>query len=168
MAPSARPPSDPLRLPGTLLGVGLGGFVDGIVLHQVLQWHHLLSSSGEDRLGLRRYDVTTVAGLEVNTLWDGLFHALAWVAVVAGLAVLVTRTAPPRARVVGSAALWGRVLAGWGLFNLVEGLVNHQLLGIHHVRSGPHEVWYDVGFLVLGALLVAGGTALARSAARAG
>ena len=24
---------------GMLLGVGFGGFVDGILLHQILQWH---------------------------------------------------------------------------------------------------------------------------------
>ncbi|MFH9118580.1 DUF2243 domain-containing protein [Streptomyces globisporus] len=31
-----------LQLPGIILGVGLGGFVDGILLHQLLQWHHML------------------------------------------------------------------------------------------------------------------------------
>jgi uncharacterized membrane protein len=51
---------------------------------------------------------------------------------------------------------------GWGLFNLVEGIVDHHILGIHHVRSGPHQVWYDVGFLVLGAVLVLAGRLLAR------
>jgi hypothetical protein len=30
-----------LTTPGILLGLGLGGFVDGIVLHQILQWHHI-------------------------------------------------------------------------------------------------------------------------------
>jgi hypothetical protein len=25
------------------MGVGLGGFVDGILLHQILQWHHMLT-----------------------------------------------------------------------------------------------------------------------------
>jgi uncharacterized membrane protein len=25
------------------MGLGLGGFLDGIVLHQVLQWHHMLT-----------------------------------------------------------------------------------------------------------------------------
>ena len=29
---------------GLLLGMGLGGFFDGIVLHQLLQWHHMISS----------------------------------------------------------------------------------------------------------------------------
>ncbi|MCK1539441.1 DUF2243 domain-containing protein, partial [Bradyrhizobium sp. 176] len=28
---------------GVLLGLGLGGFFDGIVFHQLLQWHHMLS-----------------------------------------------------------------------------------------------------------------------------
>ena len=29
---------------GILLGVGLGGFFDGIVLHQLLQWHHMITN----------------------------------------------------------------------------------------------------------------------------
>jgi uncharacterized membrane protein len=32
---------------GVLLGLGLGGFVDGIVLHQILQWHHMLTDYGD-------------------------------------------------------------------------------------------------------------------------
>lgn len=52
---------------GFLLGLGLGGFFDGIVLHQVLQWHHMLSSAG--------YPPDTLANLEANTFFDGLFHA---------------------------------------------------------------------------------------------
>src|SRR3954447_23051246 len=47
----------PPRAPGLLLGIGLGGFVDGILLHQILQWHHMLTSTGS-------YPMTTVAGLE--------------------------------------------------------------------------------------------------------
>ena len=31
---------------GILFGLGLGGFFDGIILHQVLQWHHMLTSAG--------------------------------------------------------------------------------------------------------------------------
>ena len=34
----------PLISAGTLLGIGLGGFVDGIVLHQMLQVHNMLSA----------------------------------------------------------------------------------------------------------------------------
>jgi uncharacterized membrane protein len=159
----AAPTTPSLTLPGVLLGVGLGGFVDGIVLHQMLQWHHMLSSTDHDRVGIPFYPVDTVRGLQVNTLWDGLFHVVAWLSVLAGLTVLASRTrrAQPWSRT--SRALWGAVLMGWGLFNLVEGIVDHHLLGIHHVRSGPHQTWYDIGFLVVGALLVLGGRLLARS-----
>ena len=58
------------------------------------------------------------------------------------------------------------MLAGWGLFNLVEGLVDHHLLGIHHVRAGAGQSAYDVAFLVLGAALLAGGLTLARRPTR--
>ena len=140
-------------LPGLLLGIGLGGFVDGILLHQVLQWHHMLTSTDS-------HPATTVAGLEANTLADGLFHAATWICVAAGVRLGVRgwqrgELAPPWRR------HYGLLLAGWGGFNLVEGLVDHELLGIHHVRDdlgGP--VGWDLAFLALGALQVALGVAL--------
>jgi uncharacterized membrane protein len=153
---SASPP----RAPAFLLGVGLGGFVDGIVLHQLLQWHHMLTDTGD-------HPATTVAGLEANTVADGFFHLATW-AFVATATVLTVRAwqrgelAPPWR------AHFGLVLAGWGAFNVVEGLVNHQLLGIHHVRDdlgGP--LGWDLAFLALGVLLILGGLALARSGERA-
>lgn len=64
--------SDPPHFPvsaGILFGLGLGGFFDGIVLHQILQWHHMMS----DTAG---YPVTTLRGLEVNTVADGFFHVV--------------------------------------------------------------------------------------------
>jgi uncharacterized membrane protein len=151
-----------LRLPGILLGVGLGGFVDGILLHQLLQWHHMLTSTDHDRIGVKYYDPKSVSGLEMNTVWDGVFHTVCWLAVLSGLAVLYARVTTGRRRVWASRVLWGWILAGWGLFNLVEGLLDHQILGIHHVRGGSYQVWWDVAFLVLGALLVAGGLLLQR------
>jgi uncharacterized membrane protein len=144
------------RAPALLLGVGLGGFVDGIVLHQLLQWHHLLTSTGD-------HPMTTVAGLEVNTLADGLFHLATWVCVAVSSTLLFAawrdgRLAPPwRAHV-------GLMLAGWGAFNLLEGLIDHQLLGIHHVRDdrgGP--IGWDLAFLALGAGLALVGWWLVRS-----
>ena len=146
--------------PSFVLGLGLGGFIDGIVLHQVLQWHHLLTgdSGGEP--------MNTVAGLETNTLADGLFHVATWILVAVATSLLVRawqrgELAPPwRVHV-------GLLLAGWGVFNLVEGVVDHQLLGIHHVRDdlGAPLGW-DLGFLAFGALLVAAGAALVRSPRR--
>ena len=33
---------------------------------------------------------------------------------------------------------------GWGLFNLVEGIIDHHVLEIHHVRDMPvHVPMYD-------------------------
>ena len=150
----------PPRAPAFLFGLGLGGFVDGIVFHQVLQWHHLLTgdAGGEP--------IDTVGGLEANTLADGLFHLATWVLVV--VAMLLTVRAWRRGEL---APPWGvhagLLLAGWGVFNLVEGLIDHQLLGIHHVRDdlGAPLGW-DLAFLALGAVLIAAGLALSRSAGR--
>ncbi|RWO03255.1 MAG: DUF2243 domain-containing protein, partial [Mesorhizobium sp.] len=56
-----------------------------------------------------------------------------------------------------------------GMFNLVEGVINHQLLGIHHVNETvPQDQWiyWDIGFLIWGALMLIGGLALARRGKR--
>jgi len=143
--------------PGILLGAGLGGFVDGIVLHQILQWHHLLSSTDSDRVGIRYYPTDTVHGLRINTLWDGLFHTCTWLMVLVGLAWLFSRVDQSDSRVWRGRSLWGWVLVGWGIFNVVEGLVDHHVLGIHHVRAGEHELAWDLGFLAVGAVLALGG-----------
>ncbi|WP_445255854.1 DUF2243 domain-containing protein [Nocardioides aurantiacus] len=149
----------PSRVPGLLLGIGFGGFVDGIVLHQVLQWHHMISS-------VPGSPTTTVAGLEANTLADGFFHVLTWVLVLAGSLATVSAWRQDRVAPTWSFHL-GLLLAGWGLFNLVEGLVNHQLLGVHHVRDdlGAPLSW-DLGFLASGVLLVVVGWAVHRRGAR--
>lgn len=135
---------------GILLGIGLGGFFDGIVLHQILQWHHMLTSAG--------YPATSVENLELNTLWDGLFHAATWIFTVAGL-LLLWRVLRRSSGYWSMRLLIGCLLAGWGLFNLVEGIIDHHILGIHHVREGAaHRLAWDLGFLVWGAvMLVIGG-----------
>lgn len=156
--PQAPPPSRPFPTGGAiLLGAGLGGFFDGIVLHQVLQWHHIASSAG--------VPVDTVEGLQRNTLLDGLFHVATWIMTVAGISLL-WRGARGGARLPWS-RLIGGALMGFGLFNLVEGLVNHQLLGLHHVNeTAPPDQWFlwDLGFLVSGVVLLALGYGLSRKA----
>ena len=145
---------------GILFGLGLGGFFDGIVLHQLLQWHHLLTSAG--------YPPDSVENLKVNTLWDGLFHALTYVFVAAGLAVLWRAARRTHLR-WSSKLLLGTLLMGFGLFNLVEGTINHQILGLHHVNeTAPREQWiyWDLGFLAWGAAMLAGGWLLLRAGRR--
>jgi uncharacterized membrane protein len=157
-----------IRLPGIVLGVGLGGFVDGIGLHQLLQWHHMLSSTGSDNVGLRTFPVNTVPGLKMNMVWDGLFHTFTWLSVLIGLYLLYSRVVAARGQVWGSRVLWGWILVGWGVFNLVEGVIDHHLLGIHHVRAGPNQLWWDLAFLTLGAVLVTVGWLLQRGGGPAG
>ena len=143
------------RAPGILLGIGLGGFVDGIVLHQILQWHHMLTDHGD-------YPATSVAGLETNTLWDGAFHAATLVAVAAGIYILWRRTRNWR-RPMSGRTLVGWMLVGWGMFNLIEGVVDHHILTIHHVREGGNETTWDLAFLTFGGVLVVAGSLLFRS-----
>jgi uncharacterized membrane protein len=162
MAPAKQSSNRRFVTGGLFMGIGLGGFVDGIVLHQILQWHHMLTSTDRDNIGLRNYPASTVRGLEVNTLWDGLFHATAWIFVAVGLA-LVWRARPAGQASSSGSSLFGLLLAGWGLFNLVEGIVDHHLLGIHHVKPGDNQLLFDLAFLAFGVLLLAGGWALYRS-----
>ena len=140
-----------------LFGIGLGGFFDGIVLHQLLQWHHMVSHDN-------RYPTNTVAGLEVNVFWDGMFHVLTYIAVGLGLWLLWRAGRYPHAP--WSTRLFvGVMLMGWGAFNLVEGTINHHLLSIHHVNQTVAErywVWWDAGFLLWGAVMLVGGWFLAR------
>jgi uncharacterized membrane protein len=147
---SARKPS---IAPGLLLGLGLGGFVDGIVLHEVLQWHHMVSN-------VHDYPTGTVPGLEANVLADGLFHVATWLLVMAGMTLTVVSWRQGRLAPTWSFHL-GLLVLGWGLFNVVEGVIDHLLLQVHHVRDdlgGPLS--WDVGFLAFGVLLVVGGWVL--------
>jgi uncharacterized membrane protein len=108
---SARP--RPTRAPGLLLGLGLGGFIDGIVIHQLLQWHHMISHTDD-------HPVDTVAGLEANTLADGFFHVGTWVLVALGMLVMLRSwqqgRLAPNFRVQA-----GLLLAGWGSSTLWRG-----------------------------------------------
>jgi uncharacterized membrane protein len=138
-----------------LLGIGLGGFLDGIVLHQILQWHHVLSDRCDDT-----FPASTVDTLQHNTTWDGVFHAGTWVVVLAG--TLLLARAPAAARRPSWRGLVGLLLVGWGAFNVAEGVIDHHVLGLHHVRDDVEDpLWWDTGFLALGALLVVAGSILA-------
>jgi uncharacterized membrane protein len=138
---------------GTVLGMGLGGFVDGIVLHQILQVHNMLSAVRPP---------TDLVNLEINMFWDGLFHAATWILTAVGLALL-WRTVRDGGRPLSTRVFVGSLLLGWGIFNTVEGVIDHLVLGIHHVveRAGL-SVW-DALFLASGVALVLGGWRLVRT-----
>jgi uncharacterized membrane protein len=142
----------PLISAATILGIGLGGFVDGILFHQLLQAHNMLSAI------LPR---VTLINLEINMFWDGVFHAFTWTMTVLGLALLWR--AFGRADVPHSTKTFvGSLILGWGLFNFVEGVIDHRVLGIHHVYEyGNHLLW-DMAFLGSGVVFILIGWALIR------
>ncbi|HEY6556734.1 MAG TPA: DUF2243 domain-containing protein [Polyangiaceae bacterium] len=138
---------------GILLGAGLGGFFDGILLHQILQWHSMLSSV---------HPPTDLVSMKYNMLWDGVFHAFTWTATVLGLTRLWR--AGQRSDVPWSTHTFvGSLLLGWGLFNFVEGLIDHQILGLHHVHPGEGQLAWDLGFLASGLLFLGAGWLLVRA-----
>ena len=140
----------PLVAAGTCLGIGMGGFVDGIAFHQILQLHNMLSAVRPP---------TTLVNVEVNMFWDGLFHAGTWAATAAGLALLWRAALRPDF-VPSTRSFVGSLLAGFGLFNAVEGVIDHHLLQIHHVVEGPGHLPYDLAFLASGAVLLVAGWGL--------
>jgi uncharacterized membrane protein len=132
---------------GTLLGIGLGGFVDGITFHQLLQIHSMLSA---------RLPKDTVANVEINMVWDGLFHAGTWIVTALGVWCLF-RVAQRHEAPLGTRTFLGSLALGWGLFNLVEGILDHHVLHLHHVVERLGVSAYDYAFLASGVVLVVGG-----------
>lgn len=134
----------PLLAAGTLLGIGLGGFVDGILFHQILQLHNMLSAVRSP---------TSVVNLEVNMFWDGLFHGFTWIMTAIGLGMLwgaVRRDDVP----LSTRAFVGSMVMGWGIFNVVEGIIDHHILNLHHVVERLGVSIYDWAFLGSGVLFI--------------
>lgn len=138
---------------GFLLGFALGGFFDGILLHQVLQWHHLLSAVESAR----------IQDIRVQILADGLFHALMYVIAAIGLWVLWRGR-----RELGSPGADRRLLAlaliGFGVWHMLDGIVSHWLLGIHRIRMDVDNplVWDLLWFVLFGVVVAAVGWWLLR------
>lgn len=125
------------RLPwsGYLLGFALGGFFDGILLHQILQWHHLLSAVGPEDV---RFQVAA----------DGYFHALMYAVAAIGLWLLATTSR------ISQRLLFATILVGFGLWHVVDAVLSHWVLGIHRIRMDTDNplVW-DVSWLAIFGLL---------------
>jgi uncharacterized membrane protein len=117
-----------------VLGFAAGGLFDGILLHQILQWHHLLSL------------VPGVERLREQVLWDGYFHAFMYVAAGIGLVGLW------RARAQLEAERWqsmaGVPLLGFAAWHTVDSVVSHWWLGIHRIRiDSPDPLMWDLAWL---------------------
>jgi uncharacterized membrane protein len=131
------------RTAGVLLGLGLGGFIDGIALHQIAQWHNM---------GSAVVPPVTMAAMSQNMFWDGLFHLATWTITLLGVFMLWS-DARHGHRVESPLTFTGEMIFGWGAFNLVEGAIDHHVLQLHHVRDMPvHVPVYDWAFLAIGGL----------------
>lgn len=115
---------------GVLVGIGVAGALDEIVLHQLLQWHNF-------------YVHTSESGRVVS---DGLFHMVSAGFLLAGIFRLWTQR--QRMSQIGSGrALVAGMLLGAGGFNLYDGTVQHKLLRLHQVREGVANLLpYDLAF----------------------
>jgi uncharacterized membrane protein len=113
----------PLTTAAIVLGIGLGGFLDGIVLHQIFQWHEMLSN---------KIPTTDFIGKSVNMFWDGIFHAFCLLVVLIGVLMLWKLLHRKDVNKSGK-LLGGGMLMGWGIFNIVEGIIDHQILKLHNV-----------------------------------
>ena len=126
---------------GFVLGLGLGGFIDGIALHQIMQWHNM---------GSAVLPPTTMEAMSQNMVWDGSFHVATLTLTVIGV-VMLWSEGNSRKTPQSVLVLFGQMILGWGVFNLVEGIIDHHLLQIHHVRDMPtHMPVYDWTFLAVG------------------
>lgn len=94
--------------------------------------------------------------MQRNMVWDRLFHAFVWLVTLLGV-FLLWSAAYHQETMPALGAFIGQLLFGWGLFNLVEGIIDHQILGVHYVRQVPNYTVYNLTFLALsgvGLLLV--------------
>ncbi|HZH37966.1 MAG TPA: DUF2243 domain-containing protein [Flavisolibacter sp.] len=138
----------PLLTTALILGIGVGGFIDGIVFHQILQWHSMLSN---------RVPATDYVGKSVNMFWDGIFHAFTFLVTLVGI-IRLWKLLWRKDIVRSGYLLSGGLVTGWGIFNMVEGIIDHQVLKLHNVRelSNNPERW-NLGFLGFSVLLILGG-----------
>jgi uncharacterized membrane protein len=135
-----------VKAAGIVLGIGLGGFVDGIVLHMILRWRHMLSNV---------VPPDTMAGMHTNMTWDGLFHALTWCITLAGVFMLWNAARQQAVEELpATRSLIGAMITGWGLFNLIEGIVDHHLLALHNVKEVSNPLPWNIGFLLIGGALI--------------
>ncbi|MFU8865288.1 MAG: DUF2243 domain-containing protein [Rhodobacterales bacterium] len=109
---------------GFLIGVAIGGFFDGILLHQILQWHHLLSGVAGSE---------TVLDLRVQILADGLFHLAHYIFALVGAWLLWSARSRPMVAGAGHHLL-GWALIGFGAWHVTDAVLAHWVLQLHRIR----------------------------------
>lgn len=132
---------------GVLMGIGVAGFIDETVFHQILHWHHFYDRGSAN------------AGL----VSDGLFHAGSWICIVVGIFLFADLQ---RRRGTVPRRLWAGILLGWGAFQVYDGLIQHKVLGLHQVRYHVDLLPYDLVWNIAGGVAVLLGASLLFGPAR--
>ncbi|SDJ09326.1 DUF2243 domain-containing protein [Salimicrobium halophilum] len=123
---------------GLLFGIGLAAFLDEVLFHQLLRWHHF-------------YDQSTT---DIGLISDGLFHAFSWFATIGGLFLLADLR---RRYSLSWGRWWGSVLLGAGAFQLYDGIVQHKLMQLHQIRYVENILPYDLVWNISAVFMIAGG-----------
>ncbi|MYL65715.1 DUF2243 domain-containing protein [Bacillus hwajinpoensis] len=110
---------------GILFGIGLAAFLDEVIFHQLLRWHHF-------------YDKSTT---DIGLISDGLFHAFSWFATIGGLFLLADLK---RRNAFFLKRWWGGVLVGAGGFQLYDGTIQHKWMQLHQIRYVENILIYDL------------------------
>lgn len=134
-----------------LLGASLGGFLDAIVLREIVQWHSMLSNKLVDG---------GMEAMQASLRADGWFQLLLWALALAGVLSLWSGFRAP-GRTPSARAFAGNLLIGGGVYPVAEGVVNHFILEWHHVKDLPlAQPLYDwlflfggIGFILIGLAL---------------
>jgi uncharacterized membrane protein len=86
--------------------------------------------------------------------WDGIFHAFTLIVTITGV-ILLWKLFQRKDIDRSGNLLSGGLIFGWGLFNILEGIADHELLKLHNVRelSTAKEAW-NLGLLAFSAFLI--------------
>lgn len=126
---------------GILFGLGLIGFMDETVFHQLLHWHHF-------------YDKSTT---QIGLISDGLFHAFSWFATIGSLFMF----ADLRRRKALHIKRWiGGIFLGCGSFQLYDGTIQHKMMRLHQIRYTPNVFIYDTVWNIGASILLLVGISL--------
>lgn len=141
---------------GIVAGLALGAILDALVFCHLLQWHHVAPGTP--------HPLVALVDLEIKTVWDGLFHTSTF---MLGVGLILSWRQERWAWLWESRRLLAAsCLMGLGLFNLVEGLINHHLLGVHHfnVNAASYQSFFwDAGYLAWGVVMLSMGAQVLRA-----
>ncbi|OAS14870.1 DUF2243 domain-containing protein [Paenibacillus oryzisoli] len=110
---------------GLLFGLGLVGFIDETVFHQLLHWHHF-------------YDKSTT---QIGLVSDGFFHAFSWFATIGSLFMFADLR---RQKSLHLTRWIGGVFLGSGSFQLYDGTIQHKIMRLHQIRYTNNVIFYDM------------------------